>query len=131
MKVECALGDVVDRVTILALKAERITDATKLRNVRTELDALRQDWARDGQPPMESLGAWSPLAGVNARLWDVEDELREHERRGDFGPGFVALARSVYVLNDERAAWKKTINLELGSAVVEEKSYASYKQGET
>jgi hypothetical protein len=126
MKVEASLGDVVDRVSILCLKEARMADATKVRNVREELGALRRSWTESGHPPMEQLGAWSGLNDVNGRLWDVEDDLREHERRGDFGERFVALARSVYQLNDQRAALKRDINLVLGSSIVEEKSYAPY-----
>jgi hypothetical protein len=124
MKVECALGDVVDRVTILRIKERRIADAAKVANVRHELAALLSAWNAEGLPDMPSLRAWTRLSEVNEALWVVEDDLREHEARGDFGPRFVELARSVYKLNDERARLKKDINGELGSAIVEEKSYA-------
>lgn len=129
MKVEMSLGDVVDRVTILLIKAERFTDPAKLANVGNELEALRSAWAEEGQPPMEGLADWTALRAVNEQLWDVEDRLREHERRRDFGADFVALARSVYHLNDRRAARKRAINTALGSRLVEEKSYADYGDG--
>jgi hypothetical protein len=123
MKVRCALGDVVDRVTILRIKEARLANPEAVANVRRELAALLEDWAGEGLPPMESLADLAGLASVNERLWEVEDALRDHERRGDFGAAFVERARSVYRLNDERAALKRRINLALGSAIVEEKSY--------
>lgn len=126
MKVEQSLGDVVDRVTILRLKEARIGDPAKVANVRRELDALAADWVREGLPPMESLADWAALYEVNAALWEVEDDIRDCERRAEFGPRFVELARSVYRLNDRRAALKRAINTALGSALVEEKSYAPY-----
>lgn len=130
MKVEMPLGDVVDRVTILRLKEARIDDAAKVVNVRAELQALRDAWAAEGLPPLDELPEWPELCDVNGRLWDVEDAIRDHERRGDFGTSFVALARDVYVTNDRRAELKRAINLRLGSTLVEEKSYADYRTGE-
>jgi hypothetical protein len=127
MKVEASLGDVVDRVTILLLKAARIADPGKHANIQEELRGLRMAWAAAGLADLESLGSWERLCEVNGALWDVEDQLREHERNRDFGPLFVERARSVYRLNDERAALKRQINEELGSAIVEEKSYAAYR----
>lgn len=126
MKVEMGHGDVVDRVTILRIKEERITDAAKVANVRVELSVLLESWAEAGLPDMESLDDYAPLKAVNEALWDVEDELRDHERRQDFGADFVERARAVYKTNDRRAALKKRINLALGSQIIEEKSYAAY-----
>ena len=129
MKVELPLGDVVDKVTILRIKSERIDDPNKRANVSRELDTLLTAWQEAGLPQMESLAPWEPLLTVNGELWDVEDALRAHERDGDFGSNFVALARSVYRLNDRRAALKRQLNEALGSRLVEEKSYADYDQG--
>lgn len=123
MKVEAAYGDVVDRVTILLLKERFVADPERLQLVRTELDALREGWRVEGLPAMESLAPWGRLCAVNAALWDVEEALRDDERRQDFGAGFVARARSVYVLNDERAALKRKINDALGSPITEVKWY--------
>jgi hypothetical protein len=116
-------GEMVDKITILELKADRLADAAALANVRRELALLR---ALEPEPigPLAELRA--RLAAVNARLWDVEDRLREKEAAGDFGLEFVELARSVYRSNDERAAIKREINLALGSSLIEEKSYAPY-----
>lgn len=121
MKVEVPLGDVVDKVIILRIKLEKIGTA----HVQRELDSLVESWESEGLPPMSTLPQYGPLGAVNARLWDVEDALRSLESEDRFDSHFVALARSVYGLNDERAALKRAINLALGSKLVEEKSYAA------
>ena len=126
MLIPAPLGDVVDRVTICVLKTRRIADPARVAHAARELDALRRAWTAEGLPPMETLPATARLAEVNGRLWDVEDALRACERAGDFGDEFVELARSVYKLNDERAAHKRAINEQLGSELVEVKSYTDY-----
>jgi len=126
MKVELPLGDVVDKITILLIKTVKITDPSKLQNIQTELDTLRAAWTEAGHTDLEDLSGWDGLREVNGQLWDVEDDLRDLERDKDFGPRFVELARSVYKLNDRRAALKRSINVALGSRLVEEKSYAAY-----
>ncbi|MBB5721115.1 hypothetical protein FHS72_000722 [Loktanella ponticola] len=127
--VPIAAGELIDKLTILQIKSERIKDATKLANVRHELEVL-QGVADAALPQSQSLHQLqTKLYSINADLWVIEDDIRAFEGRGDFGVGFVALARAVYVTNDERAAIKKEINLLLGSAIVEEKSY--YSSSET
>jgi hypothetical protein len=126
MKIEASLGDVVDRVSILQIKAKKLSDRGQLVNVKHELSVLRDAWSTTGHADMLTLAWWTGLCEVNEALWDVEDALREHEARGDFGARFVELARSVYRLNDRRAALKRQVNIALGSQVVEEKSYVSY-----
>ncbi len=118
-----SIGDLVDRITILRLKSERLADEGKRTNVRRELDLLDTKAREEGVvgAAVEALG--DDLSGINAELWNVEDALRICEREADFGPEFVALARSVYALNDRRAALKRAINDLFGSAIVEEKSY--------
>ena len=120
----CSLGELIDKITILRIKAERIGDPEKLTNVRRELELLERLGRDDGAsgPPIDLLT--DQLALVNGRLWTIEDALRTCEREGDFGPRFVALARSVYCENDTRAAIKRAINMLANSALVEEKSYA-------
>ena len=120
----CSLGELIDKITILRIKAERIGEPEKLANVRRELNLLERSAREDGGsvPPIDLLTG--QLADVNGRLWTIEDELRACEREGDFGPRFVALARSVYCENDTRAAIKRAINTLTHSALVEEKSYA-------
>jgi hypothetical protein len=121
--VPIAPGELIDKLTILQLKSEKINDPKKLAHVRHEFDVL-QGVADSALPPSQPLRAlWKKLYSINADLWVIEDDIREFEGRRDFGVGFVALARAVYVTNDERAAIKKEINLLLGSAIVEEKSY--------
>ncbi len=121
-----APGELLDRISILDIKLARITDAAKRANVAHEHAVLSE--ARAGGIPAsaECDALFELLSAVNLKLWNVEDALRDHERDARFDVGFIALARSVYVLNDERAALKKAINLLLGSDIVEEKSYASY-----
>jgi predicted glycosyltransferase len=119
-------GELIDKITILAIKSERLTDQAKRANVLSELAAL-QDTATENltpSPELERLTA--ALKAVNEGLWDVEEGKRDHERRKDFGDTFIALARRVYVDNDQRAAIKKEINLLVGSKIVEEKSYQVY-----
>lgn len=126
MQVELPLGEVVDKVSILTIKLERIDDAQKLEHVRAEHAALMASWDEAGHPAMMELPDWKPLLEVNGKLWDVEDEIRECERSSDFGPRFVELARSVYRLNDKRAEHKRNISVSLGSRLLEQKSYKPY-----
>lgn len=128
ISVPVSLGELLDKITILAIKAERIEDAAKRANVVRELELLEATWARAGLP-LERLGdARERLMAVNQRLWEIEDQIRDCEAAGDFGPRFVELARAVYLTNDERAAIKKQVNLALGSELVEEKSYRDYRR---
>jgi len=123
--VPIAPGELIDKLTILQLKLENITDVEKRANVAHEQSAL-QAVADEHLPISPALKAlWQDLYRINGDLWVIEDDIRKFEGQSDFGPGFVALARAVYVTNDERADVKKKINLLLGSAIVEEKSYYS------
>jgi hypothetical protein len=123
-------GELIDKITILRVKAMRIGDPAKEANVRIELALLEETAARElpQSAGLESLVA--ELTGINAALWDIEDGKRDCERRQDFGPAFVALARRVYIDNDRRAAVKRQINTLVGSEIVEEKSYKPYLAGE-
>jgi hypothetical protein len=119
-------GELIDRCSILEIKLARIEDASKLRNVRHE-HAITAQLVKQCVPPSDRILALAAaLKAVNDELWQIEDKIREFERNGDFGPGFVAVARSVYRQNDKRAALKREINDLLGSAIVEEKSYSPY-----
>ncbi len=121
-------GELLDKLTILDIKTERITDAAKLANVRRERELLEQVWqdARLETGPVRELRA--ALKAVNEKLWIIEDEIRDEEHAGRFGERFIELARAVYVTNDERAAIKKLINQSLGSEIIEEKSYRQYRK---
>lgn len=121
-------GELIDKITILEIKSERMTDATKLHNVRTELALLSDTWRASAYSATNIDEEWRGLRGVNAELWDIEDLIRDKERAGEFDGEFIRLARAVYVTNDERAAIKKRINVKLGSLLVEEKSYKEYQQ---
>jgi tetratricopeptide (TPR) repeat protein len=124
--VEVAPGELIDKITILEIKAERLTDPARLGNVHTELGALRAARTRAVPPSPRLAELTAELRAVNETLWRIEDDVRVCERRQDFGPRFVELARSVYVTNDRRSAVKREINELLGSTLVEEKSYAAY-----
>jgi len=121
-----APGELIDKITILRIKSERIADEAKLKNVRTELGILNDTLAKDVPASDELTRLDAALQAVNEELWEIEDDIRDCERNGDFGEDFIRLARAVYVTNDKRAALKKEINLLLGSDIVEEKSYAAY-----
>jgi hypothetical protein len=119
-------GELIDKVTILEIKSERIQEPVKLGHVKLELAALLplRNQALEAGPGLARLEA--DLKAVNAALWTVEDDIRDCERRKDFGPRFIELARSVYRENDRRALLKHQINDLLDSGLVEEKSYRSY-----
>lgn len=127
IQVPISPGELIDKITILRIKAARITDAGKRANVKLELELLERVWRECGLPITQVAADEAALQEVNTRLWDIEDRIRDEERAQRFGPEFIALARSVYVENDERAALKKRINLALGSRIVEEKSYQPYR----
>ena len=119
-----SVGELLDKVTILQIKSERISDESKLVNVRRELGALLETCERYGLPVENPKVA--ELRAVNESLWVVEDLLRDKERAKSFDAEFVRLARDVYVTNDKRAALKRDLNIELGSGFIEEKSYKPY-----
>ena len=125
--VEVGAGELLDKITILKIKNRRMTDPAKLANVRNELAVLQQTWQEALLDSVEVAELEKALEAVNLQLWDIEDEIRECEARGDFGERFVELARSVYITNDERARLKKAVNLACDSAIVEEKSYSDYR----
>jgi Family of unknown function (DUF6165) len=124
-------GELLDKITILRIKAVRIIEAAKARNVRLELELLEKTWRDAGFAAAAIAGDERALHDVNERLWDIEDRIREKEAQQSFDRDFIELARAVYIFNDERAAVKKRINLALGSRLVEEKSYRPYKAGPT
>ena len=128
MMVPVSFGEVLDKITILEIKSERITDPTKLENVRRELDELSRVWEEALDDPGKVAQERQELKAVNEQLWEIEDGIREQEAAGDFGERFIELARAVYFTNDKRAALKKKVNLALGSRFVEEKSYQDYSR---
>jgi hypothetical protein len=119
-------GEVLDKITILEIKSERIKDADKLVNVKRELELLQAAWKKfvDEDETVQQIHA--KLKSINEDLWEIEDNIRDKERAREFDQVFIDLARSVYVTNDRRADAKKELNLYLGSEMVEEKSYQDY-----
>jgi hypothetical protein len=119
-------GELLDKITILRIKSERIVDAHKLANVRRELALLEQAWRAARGTDAALAADVAALQRVNGELWEIEDRIREHEAQRRFDAAFIELARAVYQRNDERAAIKKRINLALDAAIIEEKSYQPY-----
>ncbi|HJR13873.1 MAG TPA: DUF6165 family protein [Rhodanobacteraceae bacterium] len=124
-----SFGELIDKMTILEIKSERITDAAKLANVRDELQILDRLWNTDEHSPTDIAPERAELKRINEALWEIEDEIRLKERDQTFDARFIELARAVYHTNDKRAAVKRAINLKLGSRLVEEKSYQDYGSG--
>ncbi|MFD0987431.1 DUF6165 family protein [Methyloligella solikamskensis] len=121
-----APGELADKISILEIKSERINDAAKLENIHRELELLAAA-AQENMPDDPTLAQLcAELKAVNDRIWDLEDAIRDCERRGEFGEFFLATARKIYRTNDQRAAIKKQINLHLGASIIEEKSYSDY-----
>ena len=129
--VPVSFGELLDKIAILQIKSERMSDPAKLANVRKELAALDATWATHPAAATDIAALRADLKAVNERLWVIEDDIRLKEKAQAFDAGFVRLARAVYFENDERARIKKDINLALGSAYVEEKSYQDYRAGST
>ena len=123
MKIEVSVGEIVDKLTILALKKKYITNENQLKNIQKEylylLDIVFMELHVSKQD-------YNELLAINKELWHIEDDIRDKERAGEFDEVFIELARVVYITNDERAAVKRRINEYYGSEFVEEKSYAKY-----
>lgn len=124
--VDISPGELIDKITILEIKQERIADGDKLRHVNAEWAALSACRDRAISPSPELAALTSALKQVNERVWDAEEGLRDCERQQAFGAPFIELARSVYRTNDRRVELKRRINALLGSPLIEEKSYAPY-----
>jgi hypothetical protein len=127
IKVPISPGELLDKITILRIKSQRMSDPVKVANVRLELRMLEQTWGGSAYAKTNIEADIGALMKVNERLWVIEDDIRDKERAQAFDAEFIRLARAVYVENDERAAIKRRINTTLGSALVEEKSYREYK----
>jgi hypothetical protein len=127
IRVPVSPGELLDKITILRIKSQRMTDPAKLSNVRLELRSLEDTWNASAYANINVDPDVAALLEVNERLWVIEDDIRDKERAQAFDAEFIRLARAVYVENDERAAIKRRINSKLGSSIVEEKSYREYK----
>lgn len=115
-----SIGELLDKISILEIKAANATDQDKLKNITTELNELR---ALQPELSSESHNLYVQLKIINQELWDIEDFKRNCEKKQDFGPAFIRAARNVYIKNDIRARIKKDINVDMGSHIVEEKIY--------
>ena len=122
-----SFGELLDKIAILQIKSERMTDPAKLANVRHELSALESTWMAHPAARGDIARLRQDLKAVNERLWVIEDDIRIKESKQEFDAEFIRLARAVYFENDERARVKREINVKLGSALVEEKSYQDYR----
>jgi predicted nucleic acid-binding Zn-ribbon protein len=123
MKIEVSNGEIIDKLTILRIKLERIKDEAKIKNLRKEYDELKSASSSilSSESPL-----YKALYDVNCELWEIEDHIRDLERRKDFGEDFIATARSVYLKNDRRSEVKREINITTASGLIEEKSYEKY-----
>jgi len=126
IQVPVSPGELLDKITILEIKSERIADPDKQANVRRELKLLMSVWVQSVQDDATVQRIHQELKTINEALWLIEDNIREKERAREFDRSFIELARSVYVTNDRRANAKKELNAHLGSEIVEEKSYQEY-----
>ena len=127
IQVPVSFGELLDKIAILQIKSERMSDEAKLVNVRNELSALELTWMAHPAAGHNIVELRAQLKAVNERLWVIEDDIRIKEKAQEFDAEFIKLARSVYFENDDRARIKKDINLALGSSYVEEKSYQDYR----
>jgi len=123
MKIEVSNGEIIDKLTIIQIKLERIKDVSKLKNLKREFEELKG--AASSVLSLED-PLYKELYNVNCELWDIEDHIRDMERKKDFGPDFINTARSVYFKNDKRSEVKREINLKTASGFIEEKSYEKY-----
>lgn len=126
LNVPVSPGEFLDKLSILEIKSERMADPEKLKNVRNELNLLRRVWSGSAYAHQDIDDEYQQLRAVNEKLWDIEDRIRLKEASQAFDQEFIELARSVYILNDRRAASKRRLNEALGSDLMEEKSYADY-----
>ena len=124
--VPTSIGELIDKITILQIKREKIQNETKLENIKRELDELLTVWQRIKDPSVDVSDLHNSLKAVNEKLWEIEDRIRIKEAKAQFDQEFIDLARSVYVQNDSRAGLKKDINIRTGSMLIEEKQYQDY-----
>ena len=126
IKIELSIGELLDKISILQIKAERIDDPSKVKNINKELDVLMSLWNDSPYSDTNLSSEINELKNINEALWDIEDKIRDKERNQVFDKDFNELARSVYFTNDKRAEIKRIINGKTGSELIEEKSYSDY-----
>ena len=126
IKIELSVGELLDKISILQIKAERIDDPSKMKNINKELAVLMSLWNDSPYSDTNLSSEINELKNINEALWDIEDKIRDKERNQLFDKDFIELARSVYFTNDKRAEIKRIINGKTGSELIEEKSYSDY-----
>ena len=126
IKIELSVGELLDKISILQIKEERIVDPSKLENINKELDVLMSLWKDSAYSNNNLESETNELKAINEELWAIEDKIRDKERNRVFDKGFIELARAVYITNDKRADIKRIINSKTGSELIEEKSYSDY-----
>ena len=126
IKIDISVGELLDKISILKIKTERISDPIKLENINKELAVLTGQWQESAYVNTELANEIDELKAINEQLWEIEDAIREKERLQLFDKEFIELARSVYFSNDKRAKIKHVINSKTGSELIEEKSYEDY-----
>ena len=126
IKIELSIGELLDKISILQIKAERIDDPSKVKNINKELDVLMSLWNDSPYSDTNLSSEINELKNINEALWDIEDKIRDKERNQVFDKDFIELARAVYITNDKRADIKRIINSKTGSELTEEKSYSDY-----
>jgi len=126
IKIELSVGELLDKISILQIKAERIVDPSKLENINKELNVLMSLWKDSAYSNNNLESETNDLKAINEELWAIEDKIRDKERNRTFDKGFIELARAVYITNDKRADIKRIINSKTGSELIEEKSYSDY-----
>ena len=126
IKIELSIGELLDKISILQIKAERIDDPSKVKNINKELDVLMSLWNDSPYSDTNLSSEINELKNINEALWDIEDKIRDKERNQLFDKDFIELARSVYFTNYKRAEIKRIINGKTGSELIEEKSYSDY-----
>lgn len=120
-------GELIDKITILEIKTQKITDAEKVKNVHYELNELNAVWEALEKSNVDISDLRQELKTVNQSLWDIEDDIRKKDLQGEFDSEYIKLARAVYINNDSRAEHKRAINVRLGSKLIEEKFYVDYQ----
>jgi hypothetical protein len=124
MKLEVSNGEIADKLSIIEIKLDKISDPLKLANLKNEYEEVNRAMSSIME---KTHPLYLQLYEINSRLWVIEDHIRDLERARDFGDDFVNTARSVYFINDERSEVKRKINEITGSKLFEEKSYEEYK----
>ena len=127
INVSISIGELIDKITILEIKLEKINESDKKQNIKHELDLLNSKYIKIKELNKEIENYFKQLKEINLELWDIEESIRDCERRNNFDSVFVELSRKIYIKNDLRFEIKNKINKKFSSEIVEEKSYSKYQ----